>query len=125
MLKKVVTSDSPVVLKTTKGKPRGLPSPEELATEELATRDDAIFRARLKLREWLGPLLGMCQYDWLNLVTPFDSGDESIFEPDEFALVPTRDLENYRESFNEAREYLDHMEQQWAEAFAARRAEYE
>ena len=120
MLKKVVTSDSPVVLKTTKEKPRGLPS-----SEELATRNDAIFLARLKFKEWLGPLMGMCQYDWLNLVTPFDSGDESIFEPDEFALVPTRDLENYRESFNEAREYLDHMEQQWAEAFAARRSEYE
>ena len=125
MLKKVVTSDSPVVLKTTKGKPRGLPSPEELATEELATRDDAIFHARLKLRVWLRPLLGMCQYDWLYLATPTDSDDESFFEPDEFALGPTRDLENYRESFNEAREYLDHMEQQWAEAFAARRSEYE
>ena len=120
MLKKVVTSDSPVVLKTTKGKPRGLPSPEELAT-----RDDAIFRARLKLREWLRPLLGMCQYDWLYLATPTDSDDESFFEPGEFALVPTWDLDNYSACFNEAREYLDHMEEQWEGAVAARRAEYE
>ena len=125
MLKKVVTSDSPVVLKTTKGKPRGLPSPEELATEELAPRDDAIFHARLKLRVWLRPLLGMCQYDWLYLATPTDSDDESFFEPDEFALVPTWDLDNYSACFNDAREHLDHMEEQWEGAVAARRAEYQ
>jgi hypothetical protein len=118
----VVSSDSSVSLKPAARKLRGSPSKEELARK----REDAIFAARLKFEGWVSALNGLFTPDRLaDLVTPPDSDDEGIFESDEFALLPTRDLENYRHSFDEAREYLDHMEEQIEKAIAAREAEGE
>ena len=118
----VVSGDSPVSLKPAVRKLRGPPSKEELARK----REDAIFAARLKFEKWVSALNGLLTPDpFADLVTPADSDDEGIFEADEFALVPTRDLENYRNSLDEAREYLDHLEDQIEKAIAAREAEGE
>ena len=118
----VVSSDSSVSLKPAVRKLHCSPSREQLAQK----REDAIFAARLKFEGWVSALNGLFTPDRLaDLVTPTDGDDEGIFEPDEFALVPTRDLENYRNSFDEAREYLDHMEEQIEKAIAARNAEGE
>jgi hypothetical protein len=118
----VVSSDSSVSLKPAARKLRGSTSNEELARK----REDAIFSARLKFDEWASAMDGLFRRrGFADLVTPTDGDDEGIFEPDEFALVPTRDLENYRGSFVEAKERLEHMEEQPLTAIAAREAEGE
>ena len=118
----VVSSDSSVSLKPAARKLHCSPSSEKLARK----REDAIFAARLKFKEWVRALDELFTPDrFADLVPPPDSDDEGIFESDEFALLPTRDLENYRNSFDEAREYLDHMEEQIEKAIAAREAEGE
>lgn len=87
--------------------------------------EDSVFRARQKFERWAQSISGLYDYQYVPLVAPPDDSGDGVLEADEFSLVPTRDLENYRHSFVEAREMLDHMEEQLDAALAAREAEGE
>lgn len=101
------------------GKPaRGKSAPTSFATE------DRICWARHKFQRWAECYSGMYEYQTKALVeTPLMDEDDAVFGREEFALVPTRDLYSYRVSIEEAREMLDHMEEQLEAALAAREAE--
>jgi len=91
------------------------PTPE--ATE------DAVYRARSKFERWVECYSGVYEFGFRPLVEAPNSDDEdAVFEADEFALVPTRDLENYWVSIEEAQEMLAHMLQELDAAIEARKA---
>lgn len=108
-----------VSLKPTKRKPRQAPSAEELARRQ----GEQVFQARVKYDHWAQSLFaGLWKHDDVPLVSPPDECDAGLFEPDEFGLLPTRDLENYRMCFDEAIESLQALSDELEGALAARYA---
>lgn len=108
-----------VSLKLTKRKPRQAPSAEELARRQ----EEQVFQARVKYDHWARSLFaGLWQHDNRPLVSPAVECESGLFEPDEFGLVPTGDLENYRLCFDDAIETLQSLSYELEEALAARYA---
>lgn len=104
------------------------PSPKkgrESASRAKEARQEKAFYARKKFERWAESTAGLYEYQFVPLVAPPDDSEEGVFEAAEFALLPTSVLANYRHSFDEAREMLDHMEEQLEAALAAREAEEE
>ena len=88
-------------------------------------QEDAVYRARSKFERWVECYSGIYQYQFMPLVNASagdDEGDNAVFSAEEFALIPTRDLCNYELSIEEAREMLDHMQEQLDAAVEARQA---
>ena len=109
-------SDSP---KPTKRKFRTEPSPEEVARRQ----EEKVFQARVKYDRWARSLFaGLWEHNNSPLVSPPDECDEGLFEPDEFSLLPTRDLEEYNMCFDEAIETLQSLSRELEAALDARYA---
>ncbi len=88
-------------------------------------QEDAVYRARSKFERWVECYSGIYQYQFMPLVNSSggdDEDDNAVFSAEEFALVPMRDLCNYELSIEEAREMLDHMQEQLDAAVEARQA---
>ncbi len=89
------------------------------------SQEDAIYRARQKFEKWAECYSGIYEYPFRPLVNaPGDDDDDdcAVFNADEFALVPKRDLDNYAFAIDEAREMLDYMQEQLDAAIEARQA---
>ncbi len=119
MPKSVNGGAGPVSLKPAKRKPRRVLSVEELAQ----LQEERVFQARVKYDRWACSLFsGLWEHGNVPLVSPADESEEGLFEPDEFALVPTRDLRNYRMCFDEAIETLQSLSDELDAALEAREA---
>lgn len=105
--------------KPTKRKRRAEPSPEELARRQ----EEKVFQARVKYDRWARSLFaGFWEHNDAPLVSPPDECDAGLFEPDEFSLLPTRDLEEYNMCFDEAIETLQSLSRELEAALDARYA---
>jgi hypothetical protein len=119
MPKSVNGGAGPVSLKPTKRKPCQAPSAEELARRE----EERVFQARLKYDRWARSLFsGFWEHNDVPLVSPADESEEGLFEPNEFGLLPTKDLEEYRMCFDEAIETLQSLSEELDAALEAREA---
>lgn len=119
MPKSVNGDAGPISLKPTKRRPRRTLSVEELAQ----LQEERVFQARVKYDRWAWSLFsGLWEHGNGPIVSPADESDEGLFEPDEFALVPTRDLRNYRMCFDEAIETLQSLKEEVDAAIEAREA---
>ena len=109
-------------LKPTKRKRRGEPSPEELARRQ----EDRIFEIRDKFRRWAWSAEGMYRYEYQPLLHVYSDDEEEgleeegLLDPEEFSLVPTRDLRDALLQLGSFREMLDYMEQTLEEAMDTR-----
>jgi hypothetical protein len=116
----------PISLKPTKRKPRQAPSAEELVRlEEARVKREAerVFQARVKYDRWARSLFsGFWEHNDVPLVTPADESEEGLFEPDEFELLSTTDLTEYRMCFDEAIETLQSLKKELDAALEAREA---
>lgn len=116
---KVTGGARPVSLKPTKRQPRKAPSAEELARQQ----EERVFQARAKYDRWARSLFaGVWENANATLVSPPDEDDAGLFEREEFDLLPTRDLEEYRLCFDDAIETLQSLSDELEEALAARYA---
>jgi hypothetical protein len=106
----VAGSDSP---KPTKRKFRSEPSPEELARRH----EDRVFEIRDKFRRWAWSADGLYRHEYQPLLHVYSDDEEEgleeegLLEPEEFSLVPMRDLRDALLQLGSFREMLDHMEQ--------------
>jgi hypothetical protein len=119
MPKSVKGGAGPISLKPTKRKPRQAPSAEELARREA----ERVFQARVKYDRWARSLFsGFWEHNDVPLVSPADESEEGLFEPDEFELLSTTDLTEYRMCFDEAIETLQSLKEEVDAAIEARDA---
>jgi len=118
MPKSVNGGAGPISLKPTKRKPRQAPSAEELAREEA----ERVFQARVKYDRWVHEVLGWSfdHRNWGPLVCRTDESKEGLFKREEFARLPTGDLENYRADFDQAIGMLEELREQLDAALEAR-----
>jgi hypothetical protein len=111
-----------VSLKPTKRKRRAEPSPEERARRQ----EDRVFEIRDKFRRWAWSAEGMVFYENKPLLHVYSDDEEGelevmgVLDPEEFALVPMRDLRDALLTLGGFREMLDHMEQTLEEAMDTR-----
>ena len=115
----VTGSDSP---KPTKRKFRSEPSPEELARRH----EDRVFEIRNKFRRWACSADGLYRYEYQPLIHVYSDDEEKgieeegVMEPEEFSLVPMRDLREALLELGRVREMIDHMDQTLEEAMDTR-----
>jgi hypothetical protein len=113
MPKKVTGGAGSVSLKPTKRKFRSEPSPEELARRH----EDRVFEIRDKFRRWAWSADGLYRHEYQPLLHVYSDDEEEgleeegLLDPEEFALVPMRDLRDALLQLGSFREMLDHMEQ--------------
>ena len=99
--------------KPTKQKRRAGPSAEELARRN----EDRVFEIRNKFRRWACSADGLYRYEYQPLLHVYSDDEEEgieeegVLEPEEFSLVPMRDLREALVELGSFREMLDHMEQ--------------
>ncbi len=96
----------------------------EKRAREAEAAVDTIFRARHKYAELISRCSGLFEYSWggFTLVSApgADEAEEGLFEAEELAMVPTRQLYDGLTALEEAQEVLAAMIEQVQEALDAR-----